>query len=253
MNTTPPVHEARQHVLTATRAYLCGADVAPRYLAAGPDRAATALLGAAAARISAAGYGERLLVCTGQDFARFWQDTLRRGMTPFIRRALATRRAILLTGLEALQEEPFAQAELARLVAPPRLVNLAGRLHLRHVTAWTPALGACLQSATTLCLHAGPCVGEADAWEIVDAVATYYGLTRRLLLSPCRTAPVAQARQVAMYLLREQGLSYSTVGRLLRRDHATVLYGCARIRQISLQRPDLHHDLDTLRRYTCAA
>src|SRR5919201_1881859 len=112
MNTTTPVHEARQHVMATIRAYLCGTDVAPLYLAAGPDRAATALLGAAAARISAAGHGERLLVGTSQDFARLWQDTLRRGMTPFIRRALAARHAVLLAGLEALQEEPFAQAEL---------------------------------------------------------------------------------------------------------------------------------------------
>jgi hypothetical protein len=32
-----------------------------------------------------------------------------------------------------------------------------------------------------------------------------------------------------------------------------VLYGYARIRQISMQQPDLRQDLDTLRRYTCAA
>jgi chromosomal replication initiation ATPase DnaA len=41
---------------------------------------------------------------------------------------------------------------------------------------------------------------------------------------------VAQARQVAMYLLREDaGLTAAQVGQELGRDHSTVLHGHARI------------------------
>ena len=51
-----------------------------------------------------------------------------------------------------------------------------------------------------------------------------------MLLSTSREMTVAQARQVAMYLLREDaGLTASQIGQELGRDHSTVLHGHARI------------------------
>jgi chromosomal replication initiator protein len=51
-----------------------------------------------------------------------------------------------------------------------------------------------------------------------------------MLLSKSREMTVAQARQVAMYLLREDaGLTASQIGQELGRDHSTVLHGHARI------------------------
>jgi hypothetical protein len=206
------------------------------------------VLGAAAAALRAAGQGDGLLTCTGADFAGLWRDTLQRGLTPFVRRALAAQQALLLDGLDALRDEPVAQWELARLVAPGRLVILAGRGHLCHLPAWSSVLTTRLAGATSLCLHAGPCVTDADAWTIVDCVAHYYGLTRAALLSRRRTAPIARARQMAMCLLREQGLTYNAVGRLLQRDRATVMHGHAHICQLSAHQPGVRHDLATLRR-----
>lgn len=40
-----------------------------------------------------------------------------------------------------------------------------------------------------------------------------------------RTPKVVQLRQAAMWLLRQTGLSSTAIGRLLNRDHSTVLYG----------------------------
>ncbi len=243
---TDTLMSARHRVLAATAAHLRGEATAPLYLA-GDGPAITALLGAVAGELRAAGRGDRLLVCTGRDFTGLWRDTLRRGLTPMVRRALAARHALLFAGLEALREAPFAQAELARLIAPTRLVVLGGRLHLPTPASWHPDLRAALRGATRLCVHAGPCLCEADAWEVLDGVAGFYGLTRQALLSRRRTAEVAQARQITMLLLRERGLSYAQVGRLLGRDHATVLHGCARIRGLSLRRPDVRRDLEALR------
>ncbi len=96
-------------VVAATRAHLRGEAVAPLYLAAGRTGVAPGVLGAAAATWRVERRGERLLACTGAGFAGLWRDTLRRGMTPFVRRALSATDALLLDDLEALRGEQVAQ------------------------------------------------------------------------------------------------------------------------------------------------
>jgi len=79
-----------------------------------------------------------------------------------------------------------------------------------------------------------------EAQRIHQAVADGYLLTPARLTSPCRVAVLAEARQVAMWLMRTR-LTWRTpthnrefpcerIGRLLGgRDHATVLHGVAMI------------------------
>lgn len=67
--------------------------------------------------------------------------------------------------------------------------------------------------------------------QILDGVCQYYNLETPILKSRQRTQAVALARQVAMYLLKEE-LHYSLpqIGEVLGgRDHTTVLYGCDKI------------------------
>lgn len=243
---------ARDVVLSAVQAALRREAVPPLYLATGRTCSATGVLGAAAAAVHASGQSNRLLVCTGDDFVTLWLDTLRRGMTPIIRRALEAKHIILVDGLEALHGEAVAEWELARLLDPCRLVVLAGRGHLRHVAAWNPLLSTRLFGATRICLHTGPCVTDADARAVIDRVARHYSLTPGQLLSRRRPANIALARQVAMHMLREEGLTASHVGRLLRRDHSTVLYGDAHIRCLSAYQPGVRNDLVALRRAIAA-
>ncbi|MCH8279120.1 MAG: chromosomal replication initiator protein DnaA [Chloroflexi bacterium] len=70
-----------------------------------------------------------------------------------------------------------------------------------------------------------------DPQRILDAVSGHYKLTNDDLLGRRRTRRIAQARQVAMYLLiYELELSPTQVGRFLGgRDHATVIYGAGKI------------------------
>ena len=70
-----------------------------------------------------------------------------------------------------------------------------------------------------------------DPQRILDAVSGHYKLTNDDLLGRRRTQRIAQARQVAMYLLiYELELSPTQVGRFLGgRDHATVIYGAGKI------------------------
>ena len=73
----------------------------------------------------------------------------------------------------------------------------------------------------------------------IERVAAYFGLTLTDLTGRRRTADVAHARQVAMYLLREEHqLSLPAIGEQLGgRDHSTVSYGIDRILQ-ELQQSD---------------
>ncbi len=66
---------------------------------------------------------------------------------------------------------------------------------------------------------------------IQDAVCAVNGITREELLSPRRSARIAHARQLAMYLARElTPLSLTEIARGFDRDHTTVLHA---IRSVS--------------------
>ena len=64
----------------------------------------------------------------------------------------------------------------------------------------------------------------------MTAVAEAYGITLEDLRSHSRVARLATARAVACYLLY-QHFSYSTneVGRMVLRDHTTVMHYCQRV------------------------
>ena len=65
----------------------------------------------------------------------------------------------------------------------------------------------------------------------VERVASYFGMTTADLTGRRRTADVARARQIAMYLLREENsLSLPAIGEHLGgRDHSTVSHGVEKI------------------------
>ena len=66
---------------------------------------------------------------------------------------------------------------------------------------------------------------------ILDAVASYFGVSTDQLKGRKRDKKTAHARQVCMYLLRDVAdLGLTAIGRILGgKDHTTVHYGCERI------------------------
>ena len=44
------------------------------------------------------------------------------------------------------------------------------------------------------------------------------------VLSSCRKPDLVDARQMAMLLMRERGMSLKNIGRFMNRDHSTVIY-----------------------------
>ncbi|MDA1329845.1 MAG: chromosomal replication initiator protein DnaA [Chloroflexi bacterium] len=67
--------------------------------------------------------------------------------------------------------------------------------------------------------------------KILKTVAESFGISLERMLARDRSRQVALPRQVAMYLLREDGrFSLPQIGRMLGgRDHTTVMYGCEKI------------------------
>jgi chromosomal replication initiator protein len=75
---------------------------------------------------------------------------------------------------------------------------------------------------------------KAKPTEIIKAVARYYSLGKRQLLSNTRARPVARPRQILMYLLRrELELPLDEVGRLIGRDHTTVMHAVDKVTQLA--------------------
>ncbi len=86
-----------------------------------------------------------------------------------------------------------------------------------------------------------PLKAQATAEEVVALVARHFAIGLDELASPSRKREIVQARQVAMYLLRnELELSYANAGALFGgRDHATVMHSVEKIEGL-LQSDDVH-------------
>ena len=80
---------------------------------------------------------------------------------------------------------------------------------------------------------------------IINTTAEYFGLAPELLLGKRRDKAIAFARQVAMYLLREEmDLSWVEIGRELGgRDHSTILHGYNKIAGEIEASPALRRDI----------
>jgi len=76
----------------------------------------------------------------------------------------------------------------------------------------------------------GPSGRGATPLTVLTAVSRYFGVTVDDLQGKFRHKQIVGPRQIAMYLLREDAhLSTPEVGRLLNRDHTTVLHGIKQI------------------------
>lgn len=80
--------------------------------------------------------------------------------------------------------------------------------------------------------------------KIISEVARTYNVTEGDILSNRRTAELAIARQISMYIARETTeLSYKAIGESFGKDHSTVLYSC---RQIEKFMRDNSFERDTI-------
>jgi chromosomal replication initiator protein len=81
--------------------------------------------------------------------------------------------------------------------------------------------------------------------DIINAIASYYKITPDEIYGQSRTAGIARARQIAMYLCREQtNLSLPKIGQLFGgRDHTTVMYACRKVAEWMKERRSFYNEV----------
>ncbi|MEK7604375.1 MAG: chromosomal replication initiator protein DnaA [Patescibacteria group bacterium] len=84
---------------------------------------------------------------------------------------------------------------------------------------------------------------------VVDKVASFYGIDEESIYEKTRRREVVRPRQVIMYILREDfSISYPTIGtKLGGRDHTTVIHSCEKIKREVAVDTDLAKEIQSIR------
>jgi chromosomal replication initiator protein len=161
-----------------------------------------------------------------------------------------TRLAILRSKADRAGRE--VEAEILELIAQrvqSNIRELEGAL--TRVLAYADLSGQPLtiglveMALGELMVHRGSVTPE----DIIAAVARRFGLDEDELIGRNRSKGIALARQVAMYLIREEtSNSLPKIGDVLGgRDHSTILYGCVKIGEQLETNDTLRRDVMAIR------
>jgi chromosomal replication initiator protein len=85
--------------------------------------------------------------------------------------------------------------------------------------------------------------------ELIESVCRYLSVDPTVISSQKRDRALTYARQVAMYLLRQDsGLTYAAIARLLgKKDHSTVVHACSQVEKELKISPAVRADVDAIR------
>ncbi len=163
---------------------------------------------------------------------------------------LETRQAILRSKAErAGRQVEDAVIELIARRVQSNIRELEGAL--TRVLAYAELIGQPLTMdlAASALADLLPRTRTLTPMQILDTVGGFYNLTSQALLGPERTKEIAMARQVAMYLIREEtDASLPAVGELLGgRDHTTIMYGYKKVADMIERDDNLRRQLISLR------
>ena len=85
---------------------------------------------------------------------------------------------------------------------------------------------------------------KIDPENLINKVAKYYSLGKRQLLGDSRQLPIVRPRQIVMYLLRVYlKLSLQETGRIVGRDHSTVMSAVGKITNLLSTDVDIQADI----------
>ncbi|MCB2214178.1 chromosomal replication initiator protein DnaA [bacterium] len=143
-----------------------------------------------------------------------------------------TRLAILRTKAErAGRNVPDAILEFIARQVQSNIRELEGALN--RVLAYSDLSGIplTLDLAQNALIDFLPQGADLQPDDVLDAVSQAFGVSQDRILGRERTREVALPRQVAMYLLREEGgVSLPRIGDFIGgRDHTTVIYACDKV------------------------
>ncbi len=85
---------------------------------------------------------------------------------------------------------------------------------------------------------------KIDPENLINKVAKYYSIGKRQLLGSSRQLPIVRPRQIVMYLLRIYlRLSLQETGRIVGRDHSTVMNSVEKITNLLSTNVDIQEDI----------
>lgn len=80
--------------------------------------------------------------------------------------------------------------------------------------------------------------------EVIEVVCKHFNVSKKAILGPARSRIIARPRQILMYLLRiELGLALEEVGRIVGRDHSTVIHAVDRITSLASINVQIREDM----------
>ena len=148
---------------------------------------------------------------------------------------IETRLAILRTKVDrAGRQVPSDILELIARQVQSNIRELEGALN--RVLAYSDLSGIplTLELAQSALVDFLPQGVELQPDDVLKAVSHAFGISNDRLLGRERTREVALPRQIAMYLLREEGgISLPKIGEFIGgRDHTTVMYACDKVNDL---------------------
>ena len=69
---------------------------------------------------------------------------------------------------------------------------------------------------------------------VIRTIAVRHGCTAQEILGPCKLRHLVEARWECIALFRKRGMSTSEIGRLMNRDHTTIIHA---LQKMSMRKP----------------
>ncbi len=163
---------------------------------------------------------------------------------------LETRIAILQMKAASMgRKVPDDVLHLIAQRAHRNIRDLEGALNkvLAHAELFNRPLTAALVKDALAYL--APTQGKLTPELILEVAANYFGIPTAELVGRNRSARVALARQIIMFVMREElGASLPQIGQVLGgRDHTTVMHGCEKVASELSSDPELARTIGELR------
>ena len=181
------------------------------------------------------------------------RDRFEWGLTVSVEPPDLATRLVFLGNLAKEQSEPLPPEALHALASKtsPNLRVLKGALTRVVAISSLSASGVTPEAVDTAVPTDEVPAALAPGLEAADvqrAAAERLGISVDAILSPSRTAPVAKARQVAMYLTRElTELSLPAIAAAFnRRDHTTVIHAIRKVERRAVEDAGLSRVLEEL-------
>lgn len=73
--------------------------------------------------------------------------------------------------------------------------------------------------------------GKLSETQLFDLFSEFSGFTKDTIISINRKPQIVEMRSTLMFILFENGMSLSAIGRMLNKDHSTVIYAIRRIKE----------------------